>query len=239
MISHEDLDQLRSISVVEVAKALGIVLLSNNKAMCFAGHDKKTPSLSFNTRKNYWKCFGCGKGGDNIQLVIEVKNITFKQAVEWFRDNNIISHQNFDEKSKYLPKKIQRSFISHKTYNDSKIVKSDPEVYRWIINNSTLSEKSRTYLHKRGFKEETIEKFKIRDLFSANKFFSVLRERWGNKRLQRCGLLPLKDTKHKREYVKPAWWDYSLWFPFTSEDKIVYLQRRRFSANGPKYVNLY
>jgi len=32
-------------------------------------HDEKTPSLFINTEKNYFKCFGCGEGGDGVSFV--------------------------------------------------------------------------------------------------------------------------------------------------------------------------
>ncbi|MBU1208360.1 MAG: hypothetical protein KKH04_15775 [Proteobacteria bacterium] len=40
--------------------------------MCVGGHDARTPSLCFQPSKNLWHCFGCGKGGDTIKLVMEV-----------------------------------------------------------------------------------------------------------------------------------------------------------------------
>ena len=55
MVSNDKIAQVNSIPVVDAAKALGIEMLRDNKAMCFARHDGKTPSLSFNVNKNYWK----------------------------------------------------------------------------------------------------------------------------------------------------------------------------------------
>jgi DNA primase len=75
-------DELKNISIIEVAKRLGIQV-KNEKAMCFNNHDRKTPSLSFNTRENYWNCFGCNQGGDSIRLVQKYYGCSFEEACTW------------------------------------------------------------------------------------------------------------------------------------------------------------
>ena len=80
----KDVTAIKRISIMEVAARLGIKV-SRNKAMCFMGHDKLTPSLTFTLRTNSWKCFGaCGKSGDGIQLVREKLECDFRTALAWF-----------------------------------------------------------------------------------------------------------------------------------------------------------
>jgi DNA primase len=45
-------------------------------------HDEKTPSFNVNTANGYYKCFGCGVGGDLITFVQEQEHLTFVEAVE-------------------------------------------------------------------------------------------------------------------------------------------------------------
>ena len=59
------------VDIVDVARAYGINVNRNNKALC-CFHNEKTPSLSFHKEKQIFKCFGCGKGGDVISLVSEL-----------------------------------------------------------------------------------------------------------------------------------------------------------------------
>ena len=47
-------------------------------------HPEKTPSFSVNPEKQVWHCFGCGKGGDVISLIQELKGISFKEACQYF-----------------------------------------------------------------------------------------------------------------------------------------------------------
>lgn len=45
-------------------------------------HSEKTASFIVNANKGFFHCFGCNKGGDAIKFIQELKNLTFKEAVE-------------------------------------------------------------------------------------------------------------------------------------------------------------
>ena len=45
-------------------------------------HDEKTPSFNVNAGNGFWKCFGCGKGGDLISFVEEKDNLSFIETIE-------------------------------------------------------------------------------------------------------------------------------------------------------------
>jgi DNA primase len=45
-------------------------------------HDEKTPSFNVNTANGFWKCFGCGAGGDLISFVQDKDHLTFVETVE-------------------------------------------------------------------------------------------------------------------------------------------------------------
>lgn len=88
------IDNIKSIDILDVAERLGIQH-NNGKSnvACFKGHDSNTKSLSFNIKKNEFKCFGCGIGGDPMDLVAARMNCGFKETVEWFSDNYDIENE--------------------------------------------------------------------------------------------------------------------------------------------------
>ncbi|MGV9312568.1 CHC2 zinc finger domain-containing protein [Streptomyces sp. NPDC003691] len=43
-------------------------------------HDDETPSFSWNTDRQLWKCHSCGKGGDAYNLIMEKEGINFVGA---------------------------------------------------------------------------------------------------------------------------------------------------------------
>lgn len=46
-------------------------------------HDERTPSFSVNPTEKLYHCFGCGKGGDVVGFVRDVRGLDFVGAVEW------------------------------------------------------------------------------------------------------------------------------------------------------------
>ncbi|MEN8248815.1 MAG: CHC2 zinc finger domain-containing protein, partial [Bacteroidota bacterium] len=46
-------------------------------------HNEKTPSFSVNPAKGFYKCFGCGAGGDATDFVMEVEKINYLDAIRW------------------------------------------------------------------------------------------------------------------------------------------------------------
>lgn len=63
---------------------------------CF--HDEKSPSLMVNDRKQIFKCYGCGKGGDVIDFLVN-RGLTFKDALKELSDPSNISADNFEKQA--------------------------------------------------------------------------------------------------------------------------------------------
>jgi DNA primase len=45
-------------------------------------HDEHTPSFHVSTDKGLWYCFGCRRGGDVYQFVMQVQGVEFREALE-------------------------------------------------------------------------------------------------------------------------------------------------------------
>lgn len=59
-----------------------LIELRRNVALC-PFHNERSPS--FSVKNNKYKCFGCGVSGDTISLAMHLKNLTFRQAVEYLQ----------------------------------------------------------------------------------------------------------------------------------------------------------
>ncbi len=55
--------------------------LRNNKGRC-PFHSDRRPSLSVTPEKRLWHCFGCGRGGDVFNFIMEAEGLLFPQAVK-------------------------------------------------------------------------------------------------------------------------------------------------------------
>ena len=60
--------------IIKVAEYYGLKLDRAYKCVC-PFHKEKTASLSVSPSKQIWKCFGCGAGGDAINLLEKLLNI--------------------------------------------------------------------------------------------------------------------------------------------------------------------
>ena len=80
------LEQLRSkLNIVDVVG--GYCQLTRKGGSYWAccplpGHSEKTPSFAVNESGQFFKCFGCGKGGDVIKFVMEMESLSFYEAVK-------------------------------------------------------------------------------------------------------------------------------------------------------------
>ena len=47
-------------------------------------HQEKTPSFNVHQSRQFYKCFGCGAGGDALKFVMEVDGLTFLSGIRRF-----------------------------------------------------------------------------------------------------------------------------------------------------------
>jgi DNA primase catalytic core len=73
---------------------------------CCPFHNEKTPSFSVSESRGRYKCFGCGKGGDAINFIMEHERLEFMDAVregakrlnlsvEWKEDKNDFDSEEY------------------------------------------------------------------------------------------------------------------------------------------------
>jgi len=88
-INEEDIATVRERARIDEIVAT-VVALSRAGSGQLQGlcpfHDEKTPSFHVTPAKGFYYCFGCGKGGDVIDFVREINNLSFGEAVEWLAD---------------------------------------------------------------------------------------------------------------------------------------------------------
>ena len=85
MISKDTIDRVfQDIRIEDVVKEF---VELNRKGANFIGrcpfHDEKTPSFTVSPAKGIYKCFGCGKGGNSINFLMEYKHLSFPEAIRF------------------------------------------------------------------------------------------------------------------------------------------------------------
>ena len=89
LINDEDLATVRERSRIEDVVG-SYVTLRRDGSDSLGGlcpfHDERTPSFHVVPSRGFFKCFGCGEGGDVINFVQKINNLSFTEAVEYLAD---------------------------------------------------------------------------------------------------------------------------------------------------------
>lgn len=68
---------------IQRAKSVPIVELFGSESGKCPFHNERTGSFKINKQHNFYKCFGCGEGGDSINFIMKLHNIGFIEAVKY------------------------------------------------------------------------------------------------------------------------------------------------------------
>lgn len=113
-------------------------------------HNEKTPSFTVSPQKKIAKCFGCGGGGNPIKFLMQIKNISFTEALsELARDASI----------KLEGLKEENSGPDYSNYY--KIMETAHKFFRYNLTNTTSGDEAIKYLLDRGIDMESINAFEI------------------------------------------------------------------------------
>ena len=85
-MNPEQITLLRAIPIEDLASRLGLDV-RHHKALC-PFHNDHHPSLSFNVRRNTYRCFVCDAHGGTIDLVMHYLHKDFKEACQWLSNGS-------------------------------------------------------------------------------------------------------------------------------------------------------
>ncbi len=125
---------------------------SNYKGLC-PFHNEKTPSFMVNPNLQIYKCFGCSRGGDVFNFLMEIERLDFPEALKKAADSvGIQLKENIrprNKKEEELKERILKANdLSSKFYNH-------------ILKTHKAGKPGRDYAMKRGIGADEIEKFRV------------------------------------------------------------------------------
>lgn len=121
----------------------------------FPGHNEKTPSFTVNPARNICKCFGCGKGGNAINFVIEMEQCSYPEALRKLAKKYGIEieerEMTAEEKQRHDDR--ESMFIANEWAN------------KWYQEQLWNTDEGRaiglSYFKERGLRDETIRRFQL------------------------------------------------------------------------------
>jgi DNA primase catalytic core len=109
MIHRRTIDSVQQVSIVDVVARTGRIELKKQGKDHWAScpfHNEKSASFSVNEAKGFYKCFGCGAGGNGITFVMKNRNLSYPEAVKVIAGtfNIEVEHDNSDKAVLYAAK---------------------------------------------------------------------------------------------------------------------------------------
>ncbi len=188
-------------------------------------HNEKTPSFSVNEVGQYYKCFGCQKGGDVISFIQEIEKADFSDAVKFLAKRAMISLPEEKKLSQEeREKRQQNNTILEVNLAAAKLFR------KYLFENAIPKE----YFKKRELNRKTILHFGLGYAPFGNVLYDTLKGNYEEDVLLASGLFIKKEDGSITCRFK-----HRVMFPIFSENgKIIGFGGRALGEGyGPKYLN--
>jgi len=192
-------------------------------------HQEKTPSFTVSPIKQIFYCFGCGKGGDIFNFVMEMERCEFPDALRLVAEKCGISIPKPKPSSP-----AERSQSSVRTT----LVEMHREAQTFFVNQlqgTAEGKLARAYLEDRGMDKATIDRFGIGYAPSGGDLLvRHLKGKYAEKLLAESGLVS-REQNGTRLFDR---FRRRITFPIANESgKIIAFGCRALGDDQPKYLN--
>ena len=192
-------------------------------------HQEKTPSFTVSPIKQIFYCFGCGKGGDVYNFVMDMEKCEFPEAVKVVAEKCGIAVPRQKERSPEERKENQQRSVLVEIHREAqtffvKQLEGTPE-----------GKAARAYLEDRGLDKDAIARFGIGYAPSGgDSLLRHLKPKYNDKLLVDSGLVS-RDQSAGRLFDR---FRRRITFPISNESgKIVAFGARALGEDMPKYLN--
>jgi DNA primase len=157
MIDHATVERILEASqIVEVVsdfvklKRRGVNYLGNCPF-----HNEKTPSFTVSPAKGIFKCFGCGKGGNSVNFIMEHESLTYPEALKFLARKFQIDVVEKEETEQDRQQKDDRESMM--------IVSGFAQKYftNFLWNETEGRAVGLSYFRERGIRDDIIKKFDL------------------------------------------------------------------------------
>jgi DNA primase len=190
-------------------------------------HSEKTASFSVNPAKNIYKCFGCGKGGNAINFIMEIEHLNYPEAI---RHLGGLYGVEIPETG-YSGETVQKE--ARERAKD--ILKEAAKYYYKSFNDEEIGKPARDYAAKRGLTKETLVNFGLGYSPIRGGLYNILKSKgYTDEEMLNSGIFQMSQKTGK---------PYDLFrgrfmFPiFDTYGTIVAFGGRALGEEKPKYVN--
>lgn len=155
MIKPDIIDQIFTTARIEEVVGDFVTLRrrgTNHIGLC-PFHNEKTPSFNVSAAKGIYKCFGCGKGGNAVNFIMELEHFSYPEALKYLAKKYNIEI----EEEKLSPEQQEIMDEKESLFNLTAFAQKHFE--ETLHNSDEGKAVGLTYFKERGFTTEIIKKF--------------------------------------------------------------------------------
>ena len=157
MIDHVTIERI--LDAAEISDVVSDFVTLRKRGVNMLGlcpfHNEKTPSFTVSPAKGIFKCFGCGKGGNSVNFIMEHENLTYPEALKWLAKKYNIEFVEQEETEEQKQQKDDReSMMIVSSYAQKFFTR-----YLWEENEGRTIGLS--YFRERSFRDDILKKFEV------------------------------------------------------------------------------
>ncbi|MFA6127531.1 MAG: DNA primase [Bacteroidales bacterium] len=157
MIDYATIERI--IQMAEITDVVGDFVSLKRRGVNFLGlcpfHNEKTPSFTVSPSKGIFKCFGCGKGGNSVNFLMEHEHLSYPDALRWLAKKYHIEIAETEESAEELLQKNER---------ESMMILNE-FAWKYFARMMNDTDEGRavgiSYFKERGFRRDTMDKFQL------------------------------------------------------------------------------
>ncbi len=194
-------------------------------------HEERTPSFNINADEKFFKCFGCGEGGDVFSFVQKKEGLDFVASLEWLAERCGFELEVQDEDPAAARRRQQQARLTE-------LLRRTADFYIRNLWESREAAGAREYLAARGLDEQLLREFRVG--YAPRRWDAVLipsrKAGYSEQELLEAGLV-IRSQKGGQPYDR---FRARITFPLCDrKGQVMGFGARRLAEDdkGPKYLN--
>lgn len=157
MITSATIDRIFDASRIE--EVVGDFVQLKKRGVNYIGlcpfHNEKTPSFNVNPVRNIYKCFGCGKGGNPVNFVMEHEHLSYPEALRYLANKYSIEIEEDAPDPQQEELRDERDSLYTLNAFAQRVFSEN------LFENEEGISVGLSYFHERGFSDEIIRRFQL------------------------------------------------------------------------------
>ncbi len=157
MIEQGTIDRI--VNTAEISEVVGDFVSLKKRGVNLLGlcpfHNEKTPSFTVSPAKGIYKCFGCGKGGNVVNFLMDHEHVSYPEALKYLAKKYHIEVEETEETAEQIQQKNERESMM--------VVSAYAQKYfsHILLDHEEGLSVGLSYFKERGVRKDSIDKFQL------------------------------------------------------------------------------